>query len=99
MGVMKLAAEAKATINTKGTGFKSRFADIVKEIGKIIAAAAFEVIYAARMVVIKYIPNKTPKVPSGMNSDMIVSAIRSAAPDFVIAIPKARESTIIIARL
>lgn len=50
---MKLAAEAKATINTKGIGFKSRFADIVREIGKIIAAAALEVIYAASIVVIK----------------------------------------------
>ena len=44
MGVIKFAAEAKATINTKGTGSKPNEADIVREIGKMMAAAAFEVI-------------------------------------------------------
>ena len=96
---MKFAAAAKETTKTKGIGGKFRFAAIVNEIGKIIATAATFVIYAAKNVVITYIPNNKPILPRGRNTVISISAINSAALDLIIAVPNARAITIINANL
>jgi len=63
MGVIKFAAEAKATIRIKGKGFSSRCTANVREIGKTMAAAAFAVINAASMEVIRKMPKSTDTSP------------------------------------
>ena len=77
---------------------KSRFTAIVSEIGKIIATAALFVMYAPISAVIRYIPNRTPILPKGRKILIKKLATRSAAPDFIIAVPKASDITIIRAR-